>query len=68
MIYGGAAGVCNASVGVSSNCGDARGGLFDDTDSSTWIPSDQDFLGLDQGLGYEGVGQYGMLCSNAGWN
>ncbi|KUJ21618.1 acid protease [Mollisia scopiformis] len=67
VIYGAAAGVCNTSVGVSSNCGDARGGLFNSTDSSTWIQSDQDFLGLDATLGYQGVGQYGFDTVGLGY-
>ncbi len=61
MVWGSAAGHCNTSAGVSPNCGDARGGLFDTSTSSTWQNGQEQFLGLDAALGYEGEGQYGML-------
>ena len=48
------------SAGVSPNCGDARGGLFDNNTSSTWKNGQEQFLGLDAALGYQGEGQYGM--------
>jgi len=51
---------CNVSAGVSPNCADARGGLFDNSSSSTWKNGQEQFLGLDADLGYEGEGQYGL--------
>lgn len=67
MVYGAAAGVCNTSIGVKVNCQDDRGGVFNGAASSTWVPSDQDFLGLNTALGYQGVGQYGMLSLQMDW-
>lgn len=46
-------------MGVSLNCQDARGGVYDSAGSSTWSKSDQYELGLNSALGYNGVGQYG---------
>ncbi|CZR66087.1 uncharacterized protein PAC_15988 [Phialocephala subalpina] len=67
VVYGAAAGVCNATLGVSSNCEEARGGVFDSSKSSTWVQSDQDFLGLNAALGYQGVGQYGFDTVGLGY-
>ncbi|KAE8441217.1 hypothetical protein EG329_005617 [Mollisiaceae sp. DMI_Dod_QoI] len=67
VVYGAAAGICNTSIGVPLDCDDARGGVFDGSKSSTWIQSDQDFLGLDAGLGYQGVGQYGFDTVGMGY-
>lgn len=67
MVYGEAAGICNASAGVAAECEDARGGVFETGESTTWQQTGQWALGLDQDLGQSGVGQYGIFfpfCSN----
>lgn len=46
---------------MPSDCAEARGAFFDPTKSSTWQEGEQNELGLNSALGYEGVGQYGML-------
>ncbi len=48
------------SAGVSPDCADARGGVFNNDSSSTWVNGLEEFLGLDTDLGYSGEGQYGM--------
>jgi len=69
VIYGAAAGVCNTSLGVEADCGEARGGVFDSAQSSTWTQTyrnatqDQYTLGLNTQLGEDGVGQYGMFVT-----
>jgi hypothetical protein len=52
--------VCNTSLGVPSNCGDMRGGLFSNVSSSTWEDEGEFTLGLNTPLGYNGIGEYGM--------
>ena len=52
--------VCNTSLGVQSNCGDMRGGLFSNVSSSTWEGEGEFTLGLNDQLGYNGFGEYGM--------
>jgi hypothetical protein len=52
--------VCNTSIGVPSNCGDLRGGLFSNVSSSTWEGEGEFALGLNDQLGYNGFGEYGM--------
>ena len=64
MIYGDAASVCDASVGVAPNCQDARGGVFSNSTSSTWEQGKQYTLGVDKNLGESGVGQYGGFIDN----
>jgi hypothetical protein len=64
VVWGSAAGHCNVSAGVSPDCGEARGGLFDNNTSSTWENGQEQFLGLNEALGYDGEGQYGM-CAKA---
>jgi hypothetical protein len=64
VIWGSAAGHCNVSAGVSPDCGNARGGLFDNNTSSTWENGQEQFLGLDEALGYDGEGQYGMCAKS----
>lgn len=61
MVYGASANVCNTTVGVPPDCAEARGEFFDPTKSSTWQEGEQNELGLNHALGYQGVGQYGML-------
>lgn len=53
--------MCNASLEVATDCQEGRGAVFDPTASSTWEQGDQYALGLDEGLGESGVGQYGAL-------
>lgn len=63
VVYGSAAGVCNATAGVTTDCQDDRGGVFDVTKSSSWVAEKQRPLDLNADLGYAGVGQYGMSCA-----
>ncbi|PMD45912.1 acid protease [Hyaloscypha variabilis F] len=51
---------CNVSAGVPADCGSLRGGLFDNSSSTTWRNEQEQFLGLDADLGYMGEGQYGF--------
>lgn len=66
VIYGAAEGVCDTSVGVEADCAEERGGVFDSAKSSTWnqtyanASQDQYTLGLNEQLGENGIGQYGM--------
>lgn len=62
MIYGLAASVCDASLGVKPNCQDARGGVFSNYTSTTWEQGLQYNLDLDTNLGESGVGQYGSFA------
>ena len=64
VIYGLAATVCDASVGVTPNCQDARGGTFSNFTSSTWESEGQFTLGVDTNLGESGVGLYGLSVSS----
>ena len=59
VVYGLAASVCDASVGVAPNCQDARGGVFSNFSSTTWEQGKQYTLGVDTNLGESGEGQYG---------
>jgi hypothetical protein len=59
VVYGAAKGICNASVGVASDCQEKRGGVFDSAKSTSWVQAEQYELSLDSALGYSGVGQYG---------
>ncbi|RDW85871.1 hypothetical protein BP5796_04196 [Coleophoma crateriformis] len=68
VIWGGVPGVCNTTEGVSTDCGDERGGLWEATSSSTWQQGDQLFLGLNQDLGYSGQGQYGFDTVGLGYS
>ncbi|KAH8668049.1 aspartic peptidase domain-containing protein [Tricladium varicosporioides] len=60
VVYGAAANACNASLGIPSNCNEARGRFFDSAMSSSWEAGPQLYLGLNAQLGYEGLGQYGF--------
>ncbi|RDW74958.1 hypothetical protein BP6252_06100 [Coleophoma cylindrospora] len=68
VIWGDIPGVCNTTEGVSADCGDERGGLWEATSSSTWQQGDQLFLGLNQDLGYSGQGQYGFDTVGLGYS
>ena len=71
MVYKAAAGVCNTTLGVPADCGDERGGLFDSASSSSWELGQglsQYSLGLNTDLGYDGVGQYGLLFHLLEWS
>ena len=66
VVFGAAAGVCNATLGVKENCAEDRGGVFYTADSPTWTQTqastnaNQFQLGVNEQFGYQGVGQYGM--------
>lgn len=51
---------CKTSLGVESDCGEVRGGLFKNEDSTTWQDEGQFALGLNADHGYEGNASYGM--------
>lgn len=71
-MYGAAAGVCNATLGVQADCQEERGGVFDSAKSASWNQTYHDAaknqydLGLNTQLGENGVGQYGM-CYCPAW-
>lgn len=73
VVYGAAAGFCDTSLGVSSDCAEARGGVFDSAKSSTWnqtyanATQDQYQLGLNGQLGESGIGQYGFDTVGLGY-
>lgn len=63
---------CNFSLGVSANCSDSRGGVYQNTTSTTWNQTffeqpgegqngNQLFLQLNTNLGESGQGLYGTL-------
>lgn len=62
MVWGATAGVCNTTLGVPKGCSDLRGTFFESSGSSTWENNTQNNLGLDEAMGYSGVGQYGTFC------
>lgn len=68
MVYGAAAGVCNATLGVAANCQEMRGGVYDITKSSTWRNELQRPLDLNAQLGRVGVGQYGFDTVGLGYS
>ncbi|CAG8953280.1 hypothetical protein HYFRA_00003487 [Hymenoscyphus fraxineus] len=67
VVYGAAAGACNTSAGVPADCADSRGGFFDFTKSGTWEMGEQNELGLNRALGFEGVGVYGLDTLGLGY-
>ncbi len=52
---------CNTSLGVASDCIEARGGAFESQSSSTWQDEGEFTLGVNTDLGYNGVGDYGLF-------
>lgn len=46
---------------MKADCQQDRGGVFDVAKSSSWKSEKQHQLGLNEDLGIEGVGQYGMF-------
>ncbi|TVY60741.1 Candidapepsin-8 [Lachnellula suecica] len=67
VVWGAAAGVCNTTLGVASDCADLRGTFFESSASSTWENNTQNFLGLDQAKGYSGEAQYGFDTVGLGY-
>jgi len=58
---------CNITAGVPADCGDSRGGFYNGAESSTWKDEGNFALGLNNLLGYGGLGDYGFDTVGLGY-